>query len=194
MQRFVFLTLAAGAALVGLAIVGVYFYERPTVMRVAVPRGSEFHKLLSALNQEFIHSREDIHFKILPTSDERAAAKAMENGGADLAVVRSDLPMPINAQTALIFGHYSAVIVAPPGSGLREFSDLAGKSIAVVETEPSGDANRALLKTVESHYAFPQDAIRIVPASLGDIPKLLRSGEVDAVFVFSLFPLLNTLQ
>src|SRR6266702_4247555 len=114
MHRFFLLALAAVTGLVGLAIVGIYFYERPTLLHVAVPRGSEFQKLLFALNQEFIRNREDIRLRIVATADEKAASKAIQEDGADLAVVRSDASMPTNAQTALILARYSAIIVAPP--------------------------------------------------------------------------------
>lgn len=187
MRRYFSLILAAGAAVIAIATIGFYVYERPTTLRVAVPRGSEFQKLLTALNQEFVRAREEVRFKIVLTPDERGAAKAMENGDVDLSVVRSDLPMPTNAQTSLIFGHYSAVIVAPPGASFSNFSELSGKRIAVVETEPSGDANQVLLTSIESHYSFPPEAIRKIPASLGDLPRLLRDRDIDAVFTFGMF-------
>ena len=149
MRRFFPVILASGAALVALATIGIYFYERPTSLRVAVPRGSEYQKLLSALNQEFIHGHADIRFKIVPTTGEHAAAKAIEDRNVDLAVVRSDISMPTNAQTALILAHYSAVILAPPHATFTNFSELSGKRIAVIETETSDDANRNLLATIE---------------------------------------------
>lgn len=182
MRRFFSLILAAGAALVALAIIGIYFYERPTQLRVAVPRGGEFQKLLSALNQEFIRGHADIRFKIVPAADERAAAKSIEDGNVELSVVRSDIAMPTNAQTALILTHFSAIVAAPAGAAFTNFSDLNGKRIAVVETEPTGDANRNLLATIESQYSLAPDAIKKVPVSLSDLPKLLRAGEIDAVF------------
>jgi hypothetical protein len=186
MRRFLSLVLAAGAALVALAIIGIYFYERPTQLRVAVPRGGEFQKLMSALSQEFIRGHEDIRFKIVATADEKAAAKAIEDGNVELSVVRSDIAMPTNAQTALIFGHFSAIVLAPPGSPFTNFSDLSGKRVAVIETEPSGEANRNLLATIESQYSLPPDAIRKIPVSPSELPKLLHAGEIDAVFVSGL--------
>lgn len=187
MRRIYSLILASGAALVALATIGIYFYEKPTSLRVAVSRGSEFQKLLTTLNQQFVHTHSDIRLKLVPTSDERASAKAIEAGSADLAVVRSDISMPTNAQTALILAHVSAVVVAPPGVPFANFSDLNGKRIAVVETEHSGDANRHLLATIESQYSLGPEAIRKAVVSLSELPRLLRSGEIDAVFAVGLF-------
>ncbi|WP_374545353.1 TAXI family TRAP transporter solute-binding subunit [Rhodoblastus sp.] len=187
MRRYYSLILAASAALIGLGVVGFYFYERPTTLRVAVPKNTEFHKLLLALNQEFVHSHADIRFKIVPTPDERSAAKAIEDEHVDLSVVRSDISMPTNAQTALILGHFSAVVVAPAGARFANFSELGGKKIGVVETEQSGEANRNLLATIESQYSFPPEAIAKIAVSPNDLAKSLTNGEIDAVFAFGLF-------
>jgi TRAP-type uncharacterized transport system substrate-binding protein len=187
MRRFFPVILASGAALIALATVGIYFYERPTLLRVAVPRGSEYQKLLSALNQEFIHGHADIRFKIVPTAGEHAAATAIEDKNVDLAVVRSDIAMPTNAQTALILAHYSAVILAPPHATFTNFSELSGKRIAVIETETSDDANRNLLATIESQYSLAPDSIKRVATSVSELPRLLQAGEIDAVFTFGLF-------
>ena len=91
-----------------MAIIGIYFYERPTFLRVAVVRGSESQKLFTALNQELVRSQENIRFRLVSSNDGQAAAKMMEDGGVDLAVVRSDLSMPTNAATVLILAHQYA--------------------------------------------------------------------------------------
>ena len=57
MQRYLLLAIALGTGLIALAIIGIYFYERPTFLRVAVAHGSESQKLFTALNQEFVRSQ-----------------------------------------------------------------------------------------------------------------------------------------
>ena len=104
MRRILPLVIALATGLVALTIIGIYFYERPTVLRVSVQRGSDSQKLLSALNQEFIQSHADLRFRLVLTNDARAAAKSMTDGSVDLAVVRSDIAMPANAQTVLNSG------------------------------------------------------------------------------------------
>ncbi len=187
MWRVFLSMLAAAAGLVAVATIGLYFYERPTMLRIAVPRGSDYQKLLVILNQEFVREREDIRFRIVPTGDEKAATKAISERHADLAVVRSDISMPTNAETVLIFAHYSVVVVAPPGKSFANFSNLRGKTVVVVETETSGDANRDLLAMIESEYSIAPGDIKAVSVTPNDLAKLLGELPVDALFVFGPF-------
>ncbi|MCI4681559.1 TAXI family TRAP transporter solute-binding subunit [Candidatus Rhodoblastus alkanivorans] len=187
MWRLSLLILAAAAGLVAVATIGFYFYERPTTLRVAVPHGSEYQKLLVILNQEFVRSHEDIRLRIVPTTDETAASKTISEDHADLAVVRSDIPMPTNAATALILAHYSVVIVAPPGKTFANFSELKGRTIGVVETEMSGEANRRLLQTIESQYSIGPGEIKAIGVAPNNLAKFLRGRQIDALFVFGPF-------
>jgi TRAP-type uncharacterized transport system substrate-binding protein len=187
MQRFFLSAIALGTGLVALMTIGLYFYERPTYLRIAVPRGGESQKLITALNQELVRTRADLRFHLVSTNDLPAAAKLMEEGRVDLAVVRSDLAMPTNAATALILAHQIAVILAPHGASYANVSDLKGKSVAVVTTELSGEANKRLLDTIEAQYSLPADSINKRPVELANLPELLRSGDIDAVLAFGAF-------
>ncbi len=66
MQRVLLLAIALATGLVALAIVGFYAYERPTYLRVAVPRGSDSQKLLVALNQQFVQTRANVRMRLRP--------------------------------------------------------------------------------------------------------------------------------
>ena len=187
MQRYLFLAIALGTGLIALAIIGIYFYERPTFLRVAVAHGSESQKLFAALNQELVRSQENLRFRLVPTNDESASAKLMEDGGADLAVVRSDLAMPTNAATVLILAHDYALIAAPPGASYSNVSDLKGKRIAIVTTESSGEANLKLFETIEAQYFLPSDAISKRAVDLSDVPIMIKNHEADAVLAFGRF-------
>ncbi|WP_298357994.1 TAXI family TRAP transporter solute-binding subunit [Rhodoblastus sp.] len=176
--------MAAVAGLVAVAILSLYFYERPTILKIAVPHGGEYQKLFVILNQEFVHGHEEIRLRIVQTSDEAAASKAISEGHVDLAVVRSDLPMPTNASTALILAHDSVVIVAPPGKNFTNFSDLKGHTIGVITTESSGDANRRLLATIESQYSIEPKDIKVIDLTANDLARFLRNRQIDALFVF----------
>jgi TRAP-type uncharacterized transport system substrate-binding protein len=187
MRRSVLLLIALGTGLVALTAIGLYFYERPTFLKVAVPRGGESQKLFVALNQELIKTHADLRLHLVPANDLSATAKAMADGAVDLAVVRSDIAMPTNAATALILSHPLAMIAAPHGATYANFSDLKGKRVAIVASEISGDANRKLLETIGAQYALPPDAIDRKWVDLADLPPLLESGEIDAVFAFGAF-------
>lgn len=170
-----------------MAIIGIYFYERPTTLRVAVARGGEFQKLFAALNQEMVRTQDDLRFHIVPVDDAAAAAKSIEARGAELAVVRSDVAMPTNAATVLILAHPYAVIAAPPKADYTNMSDLRGKRIAIVSTEASGAADLRLFEKIEAQYSLPSDAIAARVVDLSQISSLIRQGEADAVLAFGRF-------
>ncbi len=184
MWRLFLAILAAAAGLVAVAMISLYFYERPTTLKIAVPHGGEYQKLFVILNQEFVRGHEDIRLRIVPTSDEAAASKAISEGHVDLAVARSDIPMPTNASTALILAHDSVVIVAPPGKTFANFSDLKGHTIGVIATENSGDANRRLLATIESQYSIEPKEIKVIDVTPNNLARFLRDRQIDALFVF----------
>jgi TRAP-type uncharacterized transport system substrate-binding protein len=187
MQRYLLLAIALGTGLIALAIIGIYFYERPTFLRIAVAHGSESQKLFTVLNQELIHSQDNLRFRLVSTNDAGDAAKMMEDGGVDLAVVRSDMPMPTNAATVLILAHQYALIAAPPGASYSNVSDLKGKRIAIVATDSSGEANLKLFETIEAQYFLPSDAITKRVVDLSDVATLIQHHDVDAILAFGRF-------
>ena len=187
MQRVLLLAIALATGLVAIAFVAFYAYERPTYLRVAVPRGSDSQKLLVALNQQFVQTRASLRLRLVLTGDARSAAKAMEDHSVDLAVVRSDVAMPTDASTVLILAHQYVVIAAPPGATYANVADLKGKRIAIVSTELAGDANQTMLDTIEAQYSLPPDSLIKRPADISDLGKLFQTGEVDAVLACGRF-------
>ncbi len=193
MRRLVYAFVALGATFIALAFVGFYFYERPDVLRIAVPRGGEAYKLVVALAQKFTADRAQVRFKILPVSDLQAAAAALDADRADLAVVRSDIALPTKGQTALILAHDHVVLIAPHGATFSDASELRDKRVVVVETEASGEGNLKLLELIEAHYGLAEGSIRKKLAVVTELHRLLTSGEADAVLAIGSFssPLLN---
>ena len=181
MQRILLIAVAMATGLVALFIIGFYFYERPTVLRVATPKGSESQKLLTALNQQFMRTHADLRFRLVPVADVRAAAKAMDDGAADLAVVRSDVEMPTDAQTALILTHKYAVVAAPPGSTYANIAELKGKKIAIITSDSSAEGNQRLLEAIETEYDLSPNSLIKRPTTAADLAGLLHAGEADAV-------------
>ncbi|MCW2273293.1 C4-dicarboxylate ABC transporter substrate-binding protein [Rhodoblastus acidophilus] len=187
MRRFLSLAVSIGALLVALTVVGLYYVERPTVFRVAVAKGGESQKLLVALNQEFVRDHSDVRFRIMPAADSRAAAKAMEERSAELAVVRSDANMPPNASTALILEHQILVVMAPPGSSLTSIAELKDKRVASVALDSASEGAGALLDALEQQYALPPQTLPRKSIDITELAGLLARNEVDAVLAFGRF-------
>ncbi|MCW2315839.1 TRAP-type uncharacterized transport system substrate-binding protein [Rhodoblastus acidophilus] len=194
MRRSLSLAVSIGALLIALTVFGLYFIERPTVLRVAVAKGGESQKLLAALNQEFTRDHTDMRLRVIPVADMRAAAKAIEDGGVDLAVIRSDATPPPNAATALILEHQILVVVAPRGSGVASVADLNGKRVVSVAVEAGDEGAGALLDAVEQQFALPAQTLprkTVEPAELSD---RLAKGEIDAVVALGRFDSPHMLQ
>lgn len=184
MLRFLSLAVAIGTFLIATTIIVLYLYQRPTNLRVAVARGSDSQRLLATLNQEFSRARTDLRFRLVPVSDSRAAAKTMEDHNVDLAVIRSDLGQPTNAQTALILEHQLLVIATPPDSKISSIADLKGKHILLLSSELTAGESETVLDMLEEQYALPPNTFERKAADNADLAGLLAENAVDAVVAF----------
>ncbi|HYF54803.1 MAG TPA: TAXI family TRAP transporter solute-binding subunit [Salinarimonas sp.] len=181
MRRTLFILLAAGLAAVA-AGVGLYHWATlPTTLRVAVgPVGSEDTRLVVAAAQYLARERVGTRLKIVLTDGLSASAAALEDGKADLAVVRSDIDLPSKGQTVAILHRNPALLLTREGSGIARVSDLRGRAVAMTRANP---ANERLFGAILAHYEIPADAIRLVPyATSAEAAEALREGRVDAIF------------
>ncbi|MGH6931889.1 MAG: LysR substrate-binding domain-containing protein, partial [Dongiaceae bacterium] len=85
-------------------------------MRIAVPRDSDDQAIMAAAAHEFAEERPAIRLKLIVVESLADASHALQEGHADLAIVRSDLAMPPNGQTVLIMRRDAAVLFAPAES------------------------------------------------------------------------------
>ena len=183
MRRLVFAALAGSLAVIGLAGLGLYIWERPTVLRVAVTRNSDSNKVLAAMQQAFARESKNIRFKIIPVQDFAASAAALEANASDLSVVRSDIALPPIGQTLAIFYREAAVLMAPAGSRLGKVSSLNGQRVGVLRGNTSGSGNTNLLTIVLGQYDVPQSGVTIRALLPEELPKAIREHEIDAVMV-----------
>jgi TRAP transporter TAXI family solute receptor len=179
MRRPFFLALAISfAALAG----GLVFYQwtsLPTTLKVAVGAvGSENTRLVVALSQYLARERATVRLRLVLTDGVEGSARALEEDKADLAVVRTDVAMPVKAQTATILHRDAALLMTTPLSGISQVSGLWGRNVGVVRDIP---ANRTLLDIVLAQYEIPKDSVAVVAIAAGEVEEALRSKRVDAV-------------
>ena len=65
MRRIFLGALAGGLALVAAAASGVYWYERPTILRVGVARDTEDQKVMVATAQILARDRENVRLRVI---------------------------------------------------------------------------------------------------------------------------------
>lgn len=172
---------AAAILLVATSVVGLtaYVINLPTTLQVAVSQNTDL-KLMQVMGQVFARNRESIRLKIVPQEGTAASAAQLEKGITELAVVRSDVAMPANAQTIAILHRNAGIFVAPSTSELRSVSQLAGRTIGIVRGSP---ANNRLLDTILAQYEVLPGSVRRLNLKPGDVLEAMRAGRIDLIFV-----------
>src|SRR4051794_33993254 len=168
-RRTMFITLAGILAVIG-ALAGMYYFAmRPEIVGIAVgPPNSDDLKVVQTLTQAFAQARGHVRLRLVPTDGAAASAKALEQGKADLAIIRGDLDVPKNAQAVATLRKNVAVLWVPPsakGKGkksapkITKISQLAGHRIGVVGRT---EANVNLLKVILRQYGVDPTKVDIV--------------------------------
>lgn len=179
MRRFVFGATFGSLAFIAAAMAALYYVERPTVLRVAVPRDSEDLAILAAATRSFAESRETVRLKLVTVENLSQSARALEEGRADLAIVRSDLAMPPHGQTLLIMRRNAVLFVAPANSGLSGIEGLRGLKIGVIEAAAAG--NELLLNTALAQYDVPADSVQLILLPAAEVPRAVKEKRIDAL-------------
>jgi TRAP transporter TAXI family solute receptor len=180
MRRLLLIGLAAGLAGLAAGLLAIQWVSMPTTLRVAVgPMTSEDTRLLAAVTQHLARERHPVRLKLVLTEGVAASAAVIDEGRAELAVVRTDVAMPTRAQTVAVLHRDAAVILALEGGEIAKVGDLKGRTVGLVRDMP---ANLRLLETVLAHYEVPQDEVATqVLAGPAEAEEALRSRRVDAV-------------
>src|ERR1700693_1105951 len=168
-RQVMFITLAGVLAIVG-TVAGIYYFAmRPEILRIAVgPANSDDVKVVQALTQAFTQSRSQIRLRPIQTAGAAASAKALEEGKADLAIIRGDLDVPKNAQAVATLRKNVAVLWVPPpargrgkkpGPKTTKIAQLPGRRIGAVGRTP---ATVNLLKVILLQYGVDPAKVEIV--------------------------------
>jgi len=173
------------ALLVGVAgaAAALYFYTRPSMLRVAVPQGAEDFRLLSAAAHVFAKQREPLRLNLVPVQDIAGAEAALDSGAAELAVVRADDALPPTTQALVILHRNTALLIAPGGSRLKKVADLRGKRIGMI-IEPDGPERGArLFERILAQSDVPMKAVTLTTLAPGEIRTALKEKRFDAFFM-----------
>ena len=186
-RQVMFITLAGVLAIVGTVAGTYYFAMRPEILRIAVgPANSDDVKVVQALTQAFTQTRSHIRLRPIQTDGAAASAKTLEEGNADLAIIRGDLDVPKNAQAVATLRKNVAVLWVPPpakvkgkkpGPKITKIAQLAGRRIGVVGRTP---ANVNLLKVILLQYGVDPAKLEIVQFPASEAAEAIRNQKADA--------------
>lgn len=166
--------------LLGVGIMSWQVYNAPTTLRIAVgPFGSEDTRMIAAFAQGLAREQSSFRLRTVITSGVAESARMIEDGKADLAVIRPDILMPTKADTVLITRRFFPIFVTSAESGIERIADLRDKRIGVI-SPPEGNIN--LLRTVLAQYEVAEVPGMIVPLLPGDVSDSVRAGKVDVIF------------
>ena len=175
--KFIAITLVAVAVIAFI----LHAFLAPRVLRVAVgPTGNPELRVIVAFLQALQRERAPVRLKLILTDGITASGKALEDGKADLAIVRSDIGLPPQSATVAIMRRESVYFITRPGSKIDSIDDLRGKTIGLVGDRP---ANEAILRTIlNQHDVSDKDVLRMSVVS-NELIQAVQEGRIDAVFM-----------
>jgi TRAP transporter TAXI family solute receptor len=182
MRRHLFIALAACFATLAAGLLAYQWTSLPTTLRIAVgPPGSDDARLVLAAAQHLARERHGIRLRVLPTEGVAASAQAIEDGKAQLAIVRTDVAMPTKAQTVAIMHRDAALLLTTPQTGIAKVSGLWGRNIGILRGNP---VDETLLRTILAQYEVPADSVPVVHlAGPSEVEAAFTLNRVDAVLV-----------
>ena len=180
MQRpYIILAVGVAAAVLLMAAATTFWYERPTKLTVAISAAdTDDEALMEAASHLLKFGRHAVRLQIHVVGGAAAASAEVDAGKADLAVIRTDVATPNNAQTVVILHRDAALLVAPAAGGVHEIGDLAGHTVGIVHRGPG---NEQLLATALAQYDMAADAVKLVALTPEAVAEAVASKAVDAV-------------
>ncbi|QRE75496.1 TAXI family TRAP transporter solute-binding subunit [Methylobacterium aquaticum] len=184
-ETFAALIVVGLAAAIGVAL---YLSQATTLTIAVAPRDGTEPALIKAYADALDQNRANIRLKILSFEDVRESAAALQDGRADLAVVRPDVLLPKNGLTLAILRDQAMLIVSPDGSGITGFPKLAGKRLGIAAHR---SADFWLLKNILAYYNLvleteaatvpvPANAVRLVAIDGAEAAPAIRDKRIDA--------------
>lgn len=170
---------AVALALIVLGAFALRAVDKPSTVRIAVgPANSADAKFGEALGNELPKGFGTSAIVLVRTQSLSEAADAVDQGKAELAVVRTDVGIPDRAGTMLIVHRDAALFLAPAEAKIAEIGDLAGKKIGVVPPDP---ANVALVDAVLAQNGIDGETIPRVPLRVDAVADALAKKEIDVL-------------
>ena len=178
-RRIVILASGLLAAVLLIAAGAGFWYERPTRLTVAISGyDTEDTALIEAAAQSLKSEKKPVRLHIQIVADPAAASKAVDDGLADLAVIRTDVAVPEGAATVVILHRDAALLVAPAAGAIHAISDLPGHTVGMVRR---GVGNEKLLEAVLGQYDIAPDAVKTVALEPEEVAHAVETKAVDAV-------------
>ena len=166
----------------GATFVGYFYLVAPQTLRVATPPAETLStQFLQAMASALRKEGAPVRLTVIPYETNEGIVMALESKKADLAVVRTDRPLPSSAVGVAELGRYVTLVLTRPGSGIEKFADLQGRSVIELTRSTTDDG---VFRELARLNRFGRDDFKLLTvSSLSAIDAALSAGKVDAVLV-----------
>ena len=160
---------------------GVWFATRPTKLRIVVgPAGTEDARLFTTAAQILRRERASIRLRIETTTGPAELAARIDEGQADLAVIRSDVALPKTAETVAILHRNAFLLIANGQAKIASAADLGGHTVGILRGVA---ANEKLLDAVLAQVEVQPASVARIPVEPPDAANAISSGRIDALLI-----------
>jgi TRAP-type uncharacterized transport system substrate-binding protein len=187
--RIAAIVLGSLCLLAGVGLVLGYFFSPHATLRITSGYpGTIGQKFVSAYVGVMAKTYPRMRFETVPVADLADAAKAMDDGKVDIAVVRTDVSPPTNGQTVAILRRDVVAFLVPAGSSISDPSELSGKTVAI-PTGPHQDFNAKTLDTILSYFNIPPEKVKKLFLPVAEIgPAIHHKHAVAALAIGPIGP------
>jgi TRAP-type uncharacterized transport system substrate-binding protein len=164
----------------GATLISYRFYTRPRTLTLAVGSlDGEARQVASLIASRFATTDAPVRLKVENVGSVMDAAKAFDEGHADLAVVRADVGDLQQARTVVLTAHGVVMIVAPPGSNITSISKLKDHTVGVI----GGDINRNVVAALKREYDLDRANVSFRDLAPMDARTALQAKQVSALLL-----------
>jgi TRAP-type uncharacterized transport system substrate-binding protein len=186
-QRRLLILLVLGFVVFGAAAAALFYALQPQTLRIAVgPAGSDDDQVIQAMAKAFGEESRTVRLSPITTGGAAESLAMLGSGKTDLAVGRSDLGMPVDAQTLAVLRKNYVVLWSPSGrtsnakkktGKIGAIADLASHKVGIIGRT---GANLALLRTILIGSGVEPDKVATVQFGVEEIDKLAQDVTLDA--------------
>ena len=171
----------------GVGAIAYHIATQPTELTIAVgPPNSEDTRVVQSIAAQLAREQFNIRLQTkIVDGGPPAAAAAIDNGEADLAVVRRDSGMPKNGQAVAILRKNVVVFIVPsaaeapkrgkgkaaakakPAEKIEKIEQMVGKRLGVIGRSPR---NIELLKVILRQYRIGADQLVMLSPTISRSP------------------------
>jgi len=164
----------------GAALISYRYYTQPRTLTIAVGSlDGEARQVTALIASRFTSTDSPVRLKVENVGSVVDAAKAFDDGHADLAVVRADVGDLQQARTVVRTAYGVVMIVAPPGSNITSISRLRDHTVGVI----GGDINRNVIAALKREYDLDRANVSFKDISPMDARLALQAKEVSALLL-----------